>query len=310
MLQENNGDGTFSEVGQLSGVSNTDWSWSALFGDYDNDGNKDLFVTNGYTKDYTDMDFMKYSIDRLIRSMHKDSFDAVPEYIRKMPINKIPNLIYQNNGNGTFSKKTGEWGLNQPTVSAGAAYADLDNDGDLDLVISNCNDFASIYRNNAEGSLKNNFLRVKLEGNPLNRRGIGAKVKLFCKGQQYYQEESPVRGFQSSSDPVLNFGIGKNTSIDSVLVIWPDDSYQKLTQVKPNQTLTIKIADAKGRWDYDTSYCRKSTIHASGYALVFNIMKISSTILMFKHYCPIIFHARGLVLKSPTLIKTALKTFL
>ncbi len=253
MLQENNGDGTFSEVGQLSGVSNTDWSWSALFGDYDNDGNKDLFVTNGYTKDYTDMDFMKYSIDRLIRSMHKDSFDAIPEYIRKMPINKIPNLIYQNNGNGTFSKKTKEWGLNQPTVSAGAAYADLDNDGDLDLVISNCNDFASIYRNNAEGSLKNNFLRVKLEGNPLNGRGIGTKVKLFCKGQQYYQEESPVRGFQSSSDPVLNFGIGKNTSIDSVLIIWPNDNYQKLTQVKPNQTLTIKIADAKGKWVFDTT---------------------------------------------------------
>ena len=260
MLQQNNGDGTFSEVGQLSGVSNTDWSWSALFGDYDNDGNKDLFVTNGYTKDYTDMDFMKYSIDRLVRSMHKDSFDAIPEYIRKMPTNKIANLIYQNNGNQTFTKKTKEWGLDQPTVSAGAAYADLDNDGDLDLVISNSNDFASIYRNNAEGSLKNNYLRIQLIGNALNSRGVGSKVKLFCKGQEYYQEESPVRGFQSSSDPVLNFGIGKNNTIDSLLIIWPDDSFQKLTQVKPNQILSLKITDATQKWVYDTTALIKNQL--------------------------------------------------
>ncbi|HEV8083274.1 MAG TPA: VCBS repeat-containing protein [Chitinophagaceae bacterium] len=252
MLQKNNGDGTFSEVGQLSGVSNTDWSWSALFGDYDNDGNKDLFVTNGYVKDYTDMDFMRYSMDRLIRSMHKDTFDAVPEYIKKMPTNRIANYIYQNNGNETFTKKTKEWGLDQPGVSSGAAYADLDNDGDLDLVINNSNDYAGIYKNNATGILKNNFLRVHLAGNALNERGIGTKVKLYCKGQLYYQEESPVRGFQSSSDPILNFGIGKNTSIDSLLVIWPDDRFQKLNNIKPNQTLTLKLADASRKWVYDT----------------------------------------------------------
>ena len=253
MLQKNNGDGTFSEVGQLAGVSNTDWSWAALFGDYDNDGNKDLFVTNGYVKDYTDMDFMKYSIDRLIRSMHKEPVDAVPEYIKKMPTNRIPNYIYQNNGNETFTKKTKEWGLDQPGVSSGAAYADLDNDGDLDLVINNSNDYAGIYRNNAQNTVKNNFLRVKLIGNPLNERGIGAKVKLFCKGQQYYQEQSPVRGFQSSSDPILDFGVGKNTLIDSILIIWPDDKYQKLDNVKSNQTITIKLADAGSTWLYDTS---------------------------------------------------------
>ena len=150
MLQKNNGDGTFSEVGQLSGVSNTDWSWSALFADYDNDGNKDLFVTNGYVKDYTEMDFMKYSIDRLVRSMHHDSVDAIPEYIKKMPTIRIPPYIFQNNGNGTFTKKTTQWGLDQPGVSSGAAYADLDNDGDLDLVINKANDYAGIYKNNNE----------------------------------------------------------------------------------------------------------------------------------------------------------------
>ncbi len=108
-----------------------------------------------------------------------------------MPTNRIANYIYQNNGNGTFTKKTNEWGLDQPGVSSGAAYADLDNDGDLDLVINNSNDYAGIYKNNATGSLKNNFLRVHLIGNALNERGIGAKIKLYCKGKLYYQEESP-----------------------------------------------------------------------------------------------------------------------
>jgi hypothetical protein len=252
MLQQNNGDGTFSEVGQLAGVSNTDWSWAALFGDYDHDGNKDLFVTNGYVKDYTEMDFLKYSVDRVIKNMHKDSVDPIPEYIRKMPTNEIPNYIFQNQGNGQFVKKTTEWGFDQKGVSAGAAYVDLDNDGDLDLVINNANDFAGIYRNNSEKLNKNNWLRVQLEGTKLNQRGIGSKIKLYCQGQQFYQEQSPVRGFQSSVDPVLNFGIGLHNIIDSIIVIWPNDQFQKITAVKPNQTLLVKIENASGKWKFDT----------------------------------------------------------
>ena len=250
MLQKNNGDGTFSEVAQLTGVSNTDWSWSSLFGDYDNDGYKDLFVSNGYVKDNTDMDFMKYSVDRHIKTLDKKPVDAVPDYIKKMPTNRISNYIFQNNGGELFSKKTKEWGLDQPSVSSGAAYADFDNDGDLDLVVNNSDDYASLYKNNAEKLVKNNFLRVKLNGNSKNERGIGAKVKLFAKGQLFYQEQSPVRGFQSSVDPILNFGLGKNTVIDSLVVIWPNDFYQKIVNVKANQVVNLKIDDAKLKWNY------------------------------------------------------------
>lgn len=252
MLQKNNGGGTFSEVGQLAGVSNTDWSWAALFADYDNDGYKDLFVTNGYVKDYTQMDFLKYSIDRLIRSKHGETVDAIPEYIKKMPTIEIPNFIFQNNGNETFTKKTTEWGMNKPGVSAGAAYADLDNDGDLDLVINNCNNYASIYKNNSEQLVKNNFLKIKLQGEPGNERGIGARITLYANGNQYYQEQIPVRGFQSSVDPVLNFGTGQNSIVDSLIVIWPNDKMQTLKNVKANQTISIHIKDATATWVYDS----------------------------------------------------------
>ena len=248
MLQKNNGDGSFSEVGQFAGVSNTDWSWAALFGDYDNDGNKDLFVTNGYVKDYTDMDFLKYSVDRVVRSMHNEKVDAIPEYISKMPTNEIANYVFQNEGNGRFAKRTAEWGLDKKGVSAGAAYADLDNDGDLDLVINNTNDFAGIYKNTSEKTVQNNYLKIQLQGDAQNTRGIGAKITVYCKGHKYYAEQMPVRGFQSSVDPILNFGLGKQAIIDSISIIWPNNKMQKLQQVKPNQTLVVKASDAALDW--------------------------------------------------------------
>ena len=253
MLQKNNGDGTFSEIGQLAGVSNTDWSWSALLSDFDNDGNKDLFVSNGYVKDYTDMDFMKFTMNNVIRAKQGGQATSVKDYIDKMPSNEMPDYIFQNNGDQTFTKRTEEWGLDQKTVSAGAAYADLDNDGALDLVINNTNSLAGIYKNNSETSLKNHYLKIKLIGDSKNSGGIGSKVKLFCGSQQFYQEEFPVRGFQSSVDPVLNFGIGKHTIIDSLLIIWPNDNMQILRNVKPNQLLTLKLGDAHATWLYDTT---------------------------------------------------------
>src|ERR1700676_4310852 len=202
MLQKNNGDGSFSEIGQLAGVSNTDWSWTALFSDFDNDGKKDIFISNGYVKDYTDMDFIKYTMDRTIQERRGAQKTTVEEFIKKMPDNALPSYFFQDNGNLSFSKKSMDWGMDQSTVSSGAAYADLDNDGDMDLVVNNTNGVAGIFKNNNETVNKTNYLRVKLEGSAKNGTGIGSKVKLYCKGEQYYQENFPVRGFQSSVDQV------------------------------------------------------------------------------------------------------------
>ena len=251
MLQKNNGDGTFSEIGQLAGVSNTDWSWATLFSDLDNDGNKDLFITNGYVKDYTDMDFLKYTMDRSIREGQGGSQTAVKDFIEKMPTNVISNYVFRNAGNDRFEKKNSEWGLDQKGVSAGAAYADLDNDGDLDLVVNNTNDYAGIYKNNTDLLSKNNYIRIKLQGDSRNAWGIGSKVTVYSKGKKYFQEQVPVRGFQSSVDPVLNFGLGNTKVIDSIVVIWPNDKCQKLENVKVNQTLTAELKNANLDWKFN-----------------------------------------------------------
>lgn len=252
MLQKNNGDGTFSEVGQFAGVSNTDWSWAALFSDFDNDGNKDLFVSNGYVKDYTDMDFLKYTIDESIKARQEGKEVVLTDFILQMPTNEISNYIFKNDGSGQFVNKTTDWGLNQKTVAAGAAYADLDNDGDMDMIVSNTNEFAGIYRNNSELIEKNNYLKIELKGEEKNPAGLGTKISVYCKDKVFYQEQMPYRGFQSSVDPVLNFGVGKSTNIDSVIVIWPNDKEQKLLNVKSNQKLLLKITEADKVWKYDS----------------------------------------------------------
>lgn len=245
MLHKNNGDGTFSEIGQLAGMSNTDWSWSALLSDFDNDGNKDLFISNGYVKDYTDMDMVKYSVDRAVRAREGGRNENLKEYLDRMPSIEMPDYIFQNQGDGRFVKRTTEWGLDQKGVSAGAAYADLDNDGDLDLIINKTNAFAGILKNNSELAAANHFLRIQLKGTAKNAHGIGAKVTLHCGRNQFFQEQMPVRGFQSSVDPVLNFGTGAHSTIDSVTVVWPDDKVQVLKNIKSNQTLTLKQEDAQ-----------------------------------------------------------------
>jgi enediyne biosynthesis protein E4 len=246
MLQLNNGNGYFSEIAQLSGVSSTDWSWSALFQDYDNDGFKDLFITNGVVKDYTDMDFLKFMTDEQIKANEGQQTQklSVSQLIEKMPKSTTESYVFQNKGNLTFDKKNKDWGVGGNIVSSGAAYADFDNDGDMDLVVNNINEYATIYQNNTNTLLKHNYLKIKLLGDKQNLSGIGSKVYVYAGGQTYIQEQIPVRGFQSSIDQILNFGIGKTPQIDSVVVIWENNRKQVLKNLKPNQLLTLKKSDA------------------------------------------------------------------
>lgn len=240
MLQLNNGNGTFSEVGQFSGVSNTDWSWSALLADYDNDGWKDLFVSNGYFRDFTNLDFIKYMND-FVKEKGRLQRDDVLELISKMPSSNVGNYIFKNQNGEGFLDKTKDWGLGEVSNSNGAAYADLDNDGDLDLIVNNINKAAFVFRNDS----KNNYLKVKLKGSLKNPLGIGAKLTLETDSKVLAVEQNLGRGYLSSVSPVLNIGLGQNETIDKLTINWPTGEVQVLKKVKANQTLAIKIEDSQ-----------------------------------------------------------------
>ena len=245
MLQLNNGNGTFSETGQLSGISNTDWSWAPLFADYDNDGWKDLFISNGYMRDYTNMDFLKFKGD-FLRSTDPSQIKAnLLNLIHAMPASNVNNYIYKNNGNLSFTNKVTEWGLNTPSNSNGAAYADLDNDGDLDLAVNNINLPAFIYENQSDKKAKNQFLKVKLQGLGQNTQGIGAKIWIYNKNKQQYLEQMPSRGYQSSVSPILHFGLGDATSIDSLRIVWASGKQEVILGIKANQQIPLSEANAK-----------------------------------------------------------------
>lgn len=254
-LQHNNGDGTFSEIGQLAGVSNTDWSWSPLFFDFENDGDKDLFIANGYLRDHTDMDFLAFTADEVTKIKNSQQHVGFQEYLTKMPPIIQPNYFFENGGNGfQFQNRTHDLGYAKPTVTQGAAYADLDNDGDLDLVLNNSNDYATVLENHAEKTFpQNRWLRVALRGTPQNPTGIGAKVYVWVNGQSQYQEQNPVRGFQAAVDPVLSFGFGTAAQADSVVVVWSTGERQVLTQIAAHQTIEVKIQDARSRHTYATA---------------------------------------------------------
>lgn len=243
MLQLNNGNNTFSEVGQLAGISNTDWSWSPLFADFDNDGWKDLVVTNGYFRDYTNLDFIKY-MDDFVKKKGRLTREDVLEIIKQMPSSNVVNYIFENRGGAKFADKTKAWGLYRPSSSNGAAYADLDNDGDLDLVVNNINEKAFVYQNNADQDSARSFLAVELKGLRGNTNGIGAKVMLSTRGKKQYREQMPTRGYLSTVTPTLHFGLGGEKTVDTLLVTWPGGKQQVLTNLKANQLTVLSEADA------------------------------------------------------------------
>lgn len=247
MLHLNNGNGTFSETGQIAGVSNTDWSWSALFADYDNDGWKDLYITNGYFRDYTNLDFINY-MNAYIASKGRLQREDVMDIIKQMPSSDVVNYMFHNKQGGTFDNRTESWGLNQHANSNGAVYADLDNDGDLDLVVNNINQPAFVYRNEAQQRNTNHYLQVRLNGEGANRQGIGAVVRMYSNGQVQRLEQHPARGYLSSVSTTLHFGLGDATTIDSLVITWASGKMQRLYKVNANQVLQLDEKDAKEKF--------------------------------------------------------------
>ena len=236
----------FSEIGYLAGVSATDWSWAPLFADLDNDGNKDLFVTNGIYRRPNDLDYLAAVRDSAIQAALANGISSglLRRLTSMMPHIPIAKYAFRNNGDLTFTNMATPWGLAQPGFSNGAAYADLNNSGALDLVVNNLNAPAAIYRNHARDINHNSYLTVVLRGSGANTAGIGAKVIVRQHGTTQLVEQMPARGFQSSVDPRLHFGLGKASRVDSLVVIWPDRRSQVLTDVPVDRTLTLSQADA------------------------------------------------------------------
>lgn len=245
MLQLNQSGKYFSEIGQFSGISNTDWSWAALLSDFDNDGHKDLFITNGYKKDYTNMDFMNYLVQEKLNERVTGKKTKITDLIKSMPSTFEENYMFKNIGNLKFQKMNTEWGFNQKTLSNGAAYADLDNDGDMDLIINNIDEKAFLYRNNSETLTANNYIKIKLKGREMNSFGVGAKVTVFTNGIEQTQEVMNTRGFQSAVDLRLNFGLGNYKVIDSIVTYWPDNSRHVVNSIQSNQELIIYQENSK-----------------------------------------------------------------
>ena len=242
MLQLNNGDGTFSEIGQLAGVSNTDWSWCPLLADLDNDGYKDLFITNGYLRDYTNKDFLRYWGDYKVKKAMDREPVLLMDLVTAMPSTTLMNYVFRNEHDLTFSNKQKDWGFTKTGISSAAVYADLDNDGDLDLVINNINEPAALYKNLSREQNKGNYLGIKLQVKTGNTAAIGAKVTVYANGGLQYEEVNPGRGYLSALPASLHFGLGSAQQADSIRITWPDHTTQLLTNVAANQQLAVAYA--------------------------------------------------------------------
>jgi hypothetical protein len=252
-LQQNNGNGiSFSEVGLLSGISATDWSWAPLFADFDNDGNKDLFISGGIVKRPVDLDYIRFVSDLSFRqAMNKtDQYDAAA--LEKMPDGASHPFLFQGADSSHFSDVSDSWGTGEMKgYFNGSAYADLDNDGNLDLIINSLNAPAVILKNNAP---KKNYITVSFKGDSLNTSGIGTKAYVFAGKKMQYQQLMLTRGFESSVEPRLHFGLGDAAVIDSVLIVWPNQQYQLLKKIPAAKPLLVLQKDATTHFDYATFF--------------------------------------------------------
>lgn len=244
MLHTGNGVGIpFSETGLMAGIAKTDWSWSPLFADVDNDGFKDLLITNGFPRDITDKDFGDYNLS-------VSQFLSPGKILDSIPIVKIPNYGYKNTKDGLFKDVSREWGLNIPSFSNGAAFADLDQDGDLDYIVNNINEEAFIFKNtlNPKNTKEHKFLKISLHGPELNSMGIGTKLVVrFKEGTFQYYEHYIARGYMSSVEQTIHFGLGDHSDITSIEVLWPDGKYEILTNIQSNQAIQIDYLKSKGK---------------------------------------------------------------
>ncbi|HEX9152817.1 MAG TPA: FG-GAP-like repeat-containing protein, partial [Flavobacterium sp.] len=248
MLQLNQAGVHFTETALLSGVAATDWSWSPLFADYDEDGEQDIFVCNGIPKRPNDLDYVKYFSNDQIKSKISTTKLLDKEALKKMPKGNVSNYVFQGSKDLMFKNRSKDWIENDSIISNGSGYADIDNDGDLDVITNNLNSVASVYVNSTNKN--SNYLKLKLQFGGKNTFGIGTKVISYSKGKKQYKELQSTRGFQSSSEPIIHFGYGQTKKVDSLVVIWPDKTYQTLKNVKTCQTLTIKPNSNRKAFDY------------------------------------------------------------
>ena len=251
-LQLNNFGESFSEVGRLAGVEATDWSWGALMFDFQNDGLKDIFVANGIYRDLTNQDFLQYvtqdEVVKRITSSNKVDYKTLISYIPSEPVS---NYGFINKGDLKFENLSSKLGLDQPSFSNGSAYADLDNDGDYDLIVNNVNMDLFLYKNNTDKVYPDNhFLRLILDGIEDNPYAIGAKVTIYINGEKFYKEQMPIRGFQSTVDHRLLFGLGRNQKIDSLHIVWPSDKITIAKNLDVDQTIVFSETDIEEKYFY------------------------------------------------------------
>ena len=234
------GDVVFSEIARLAGVAYSDWSWSALFGDFDNDGYKDIFITNGYPKAVNDFDYQT----AVFRARQVGDTQRALKQLRELHGYNVPSRVFRNEGDLTFADRTKQWGLDQPAFSYGAAYGDLNNDGRLDLVVNNIDAPAFIYENVGPQGETTHYLQVKLQGESPNTRGIGASLIVTTGGEKQYLYHSPYRGYMSTMDDREHVGLGRATRVDSLEVTWPDGRHQLLTGLEVDRMVTLRQGEA------------------------------------------------------------------